>query len=174
MKKIIIPLLLIISSLASLTACGTNVNIKKYRNEVSEASFAESFDKEYKAKKDLFFLFLNDFKITSSEKAKATVKIKKPNVNKTLKGKYLGTYVETGSYDKDNNTSVFSKKYTEKCDNMRDAWSGSWTSQDITNKTHQELFYSIYNERTSPWKYFTKISCRWISAMSSCGSSAGF
>ena len=57
MKKIIISLLLIISSLASLTACVTNVNIKKYRNEVSEASFAESFDKEYKAKKIYFFFF---------------------------------------------------------------------------------------------------------------------
>ena len=72
----------------------------------------------------------------------------------------MGTYVAIGSYDKDNNTSIYSKKLTEKCDNMRDAWSGSWTSQETTSKTHQDIYYSLYNDEVYELDLKAKIASK--------------
>ena len=118
MKKIILSLLLIVSSLASLTACDSTSKIKKYSNKVEATTFAEKLGEEYSKKEEIFDLFLNDCKVGYDSEVKANLKVRKNNVNKTLKGTFRSKYAEKGLYDVDKNTTIYTNKYNVKSKNL--------------------------------------------------------
>ena len=146
MKKIILSLLLIVSSLASLTACDSTSKIKKYSNKVEVTTFAKKLGEEYSKKVKIFDLFLNDCEVGYVEKAKSNLKEKRKNVNKTLKGSCNSKYEEKGLYDVDNNTTIYTNKYTVKGDNLSNTLSEALDYRTIRTKNNQKKYYCVYND----------------------------
>lgn len=147
MKKIVLSLLLIVSSLASLTACDSTSKIKKYSNKVEATTFAEKLGEEYSKKEEIFDLFLNDCKVGYDSEVKANLKVRKNNVNKTLKGTFRSKYAEKGLYDVDKNTTIYTNKYNVKSKNLSNSSSDEISNVRMRTNRNQEEYYCIYNDK---------------------------
>ena len=158
MKKIIIPLLLIISSLASLTACGQNVREKNYKKEVSTTNFIIEYSKIYKSMEDRLLSGKEDSVCISSYSSKAT----KTTLNKVFSKKIKGTMTTSwnikSKFDSDNFSTIYKYTYKNKANKMKLNFDEVTLDNDYKSKeiTKKKIFYGRHEEVDYAVDLYTK------------------